>query len=422
MPTLHHLFGYIKNYGFRHKAIYALALMILFWSIFDGIISYIAPILIVQNGISKSEMGLLLASSSFAGAIFDFLLCRLFKNSFYRRIFIAMFALSFVYPLLLLEAKTLFVYLIAMALWGVFYDLRSVGTFDFIGRHSRKADHSSDFGLVQVFQSLGYLFAPILVGAVVGEVVDWKPAIMCWISLSISFFFFAMLLGLEKKHSVSANCESMYCEKPKNLSKEFKLWGRLGKLIFPVLLLTMFLYIVDAFFWTVGPLYAESNNAIKEYAGLFMAAYTLPPLLVGWFVGALTRRFGQKRTALIGLLSGSLVLSVIGALVNPYLIVIVVFVASMCFSVAWPAINGVYADYISEAEEIEKEIAGLEDFYMNIGFALGHIIAGFFADFFGNAGAFTALGLIGAMTALILFRITPRNIDIRKSVLKSSEI
>jgi MFS family permease len=97
-----------------------------------------------------------------------------------------MFAVCLVYPLILFSANSFVIYLIAMVLWGIYYDLKNIASFDYIGRYTEKREHADSFGLLSVFSSAGYLIAPLIVGLLVAESVDWKPAIMAWIFLVFS--------------------------------------------------------------------------------------------------------------------------------------------------------------------------------------------------------------------------------------------
>jgi len=386
--------------------------MILFWAVFDGIMTYVTPLVITEAGLSKTLMGIIVGTSSIAGALFDFLICRFFKNTYYRRIFFLMFAVCFIYPLILFTAKSFLLYMIAMALWGFYYDLKNFGNFDFVGKYTSKTEHSSSFGVIQVFSSIGYLLAPIICGAVIGEVVDWKPFIMGWVFLLISIMFFLILFFVSKREREEVpHTHDCSCKKT-NFFEEFSLWKKIGKSIFPILLLTLALNLVDAFFWTIGPLLAESIATIKQLAGLFMTAYSLPALLVGWIVGYFTIKYGKKMTAYVSFLIGSLLLSFLALFNNPILMILDIFLASIGISMAWPAINGVYADFISEKEKYEKEIEGLEDFYTNIGYIIGPIAAGFMADQLGNSLTFTCLGVFGVIVSLVLIKMTPRKLII----------
>ena len=412
--TLRHLIEYFKINKVSNKLVYILGIMLLFWAIFDGIISYITPIVIINNGISETLMGIIIGTSSVAGALFDFIACRIFKNHFYKRLFLLMFALCLVYPLILFKANSFVIYLIAMAIWGIYYDLKNIAIFNFVGRFTKRSEHSDSFGLLEVFLSIGYLIAPILIGFVIAESFDWKPFALAWIFIGISLIFYLVLISLDKNDlSQSKSAEN---KKQRNIWSEIRVWSDIGKLALPVLLLTMFLNIIDSFFWTIGPLFAESLSKVHQFAGFFMTAFTLPALIVGWYVGKFTRKFGKKNTAFTSLLIGSIFLLFILFISNPIWIIIDIFVASIFFSLAWPAVNGAYADYISETVKFENEITGLEDFYTNIGYIIGPILAGFIAERIGYSGAFFFLGTFGIVLSLLLLALTPKSITLNKNV------
>lgn len=413
MRDLRHLMLHVKTYGRSHQALYLLSLVILFWAVFDGITTYVTPLILTESGMSKTVMGLIIGSSSVFGAGFDFLMCKLFKNSHYRRVFLGMFAVSALYLAALANAKTIWIYLLAMVFWGVYYDLKNFGSFDFVARFTKTADHSSSFGVISVFTAGGYLLAPLLAGFLIGDTVGSGPFIAAGVFLVVAFVILLGLFGRESGYA-QEKLETQY--RYRGFIFEIKLWRRIDRALFPVLIMVMMLNIVDAFFWTIGPLLAESFASMHQFAGTFMAAYELPALLVGWFVGSVTGKFGKKRTAFLSLLTGSLVLMMLGYLTEPLLMIAAVFFASMLMTLAWPALRAAFADYINETGKYEKEIEGLEDLYTNLGYVIGPALAGFLADRLGNAKTFSVLGIMGVLTAIYLMKITPKKINVLKSL------
>ncbi len=393
----------------RRPAIFVLSCMVLFWTMFDSIIQYITPLVISEHGFSTTMVGLILGSSSIAGAIFDFFVCRCFTNTNFRRIFLAMFAICFVYPLILWGSKTIGAYLFAMVLWGIYFDLYGFGVFDFVSRYTKDTEHASSFGIVQIFRALGSMLAPLIVGFVIVAGVDWRAFTLGWFFLTVGLLFFIALL-LYVRNTPAIAGPALACRR-KNFLIEFKLWKKISKKIHPALLLTFFLFFIEAFFWTLAPLYGE-HMGLKGFGGLFLASYTLPALLLGWFVGSLTKKFGKKRTAFFGLLIGSMILTPLALLSNPWSVIALTFFSSLFISIALPSINGAYADYISEAPQVGGEIESVEDFSFNIGYVLGPICAGLFADLFNISIAFSILGVMGVVVALILLKITPKQINI----------
>src|SRR5262249_26009504 len=148
------------------------------------------------------------------------------------------------------------------------------------------------------------------------------------------------------------------------------------------LVVIFILNFADSFFWTIGPLYAESLH-LGSYAGLLLTAWSLPGLMLGWHAGKVAKRLGKERTAYLLLLTGSLFLVPLFSALDGATVIAVVFLASFFISFAWPAIQGAFAEYISDRTDLTKEIEGLEDFYTNLGYVFGPMLAGALADLFG---------------------------------------
>ena len=162
----------------KNRSLYFVSCMLFFWALNDGIVTYITPLIIAQRGFSETTLGIIIGSSSIAGAIFDFFLSRYLRNTHFRRVYFFMFMLSACMPLLLFKATTTIMFLIAMALWGFYYDLQNFGNFDFVGRKSAKEEHSSHFGVITLFKAIGYMLAPIITSLLIGSFIDTKPFIV----------------------------------------------------------------------------------------------------------------------------------------------------------------------------------------------------------------------------------------------------
>lgn len=407
----------VKNIG-KETPIFVFFLFVLFWTMFDVILMYIAPLLIESQGFSKSMIGFIIGTSSITGAFFDFLVCRFVKNTSFRKIFLIMFAICFIYPILLWSAKSLWFFLFVMAVWGIYFDLFGFGVFNFVGRYTKKIDHSRSFGTFQVFRALGGILAPLLIGFVIVKGIDWHSFALSWFFLIVSFIFFVIIVILMRKKQPIGGGNLVLFSKRKNFFVEINLWKKLGKTMAPVLFLTFYLFFIEAFFWTLAPLYSETAG-LEQFGGFFLVAYSLPVLIIGWFVGSLNKNFGKKRTAFLGLLIGSLILSFFALLSNPFVLIFLVFFSSLFISMALPSINATYADYISEASQVEEEIEGVEDFSFNIGYIFGPLCAGVLADIFSIPTAFSILGLFGVLLAILLLLFTPKSIKIK---IKPSEL
>jgi len=56
-----------------------------------------------------------------------------------------------------------------------------------------------------------------------------------------------------------------------------------------------------------------------------MTAYALPPLLVGWIVGIIARKFGNAHTAQGAIAVGSIFLIFVGLVSSPIFLTILIF-------------------------------------------------------------------------------------------------
>ncbi len=412
MPNLNHLYSHIKKYGSRHQSLYFLSIMLFFFAIFDGIISYITPLMLTEKGFSDTAMGVIIGSSSIFGAFFDFIFCRFFKNTTYRRVFMLMFIVCFFYPLILWKAKMTWLFVVAMAIWGVYYDLYNYGTFDFVGRHTKKEEHSSSFGVIQVFKSLGAIIAPLVAGFTIISAVTFGSIMLTWLFLGISILLFIALLiqtRNEKNYYHEGECCTI------NSSGKILVMFKISKIIFPALIVTMMLCVVEAFFWTIGPIYASELN-LGQWSGLLVMADAIPVVLFGWYVGNLTNKLGKKKTAYVTFLLGSLTLILFiyaGSSAMPA--VALTFIQACFLGLSMPAISSAYADYISENPELESEIEAAEDLSVNMGYVIGPMLAGVMADALGYHNSFGLLGIAGVIIALLLLKFAPKHISIRKS-------
>ncbi len=386
--------------------------MIFFWALFDSSFMYMAPLVITQSGYTNTFMGLILGSSSLFGALFDVLLSKYLKNTNYRRIYLVMILVCFLCPALLMQGQPIFVYITAMALWGLYYDLFNFGNLDYVSRSFPKEEHAQGFGILWIGRALGYTIAPLLVGSLVIYTIDFKPYILMWFFITGSALLFTLLLFRTKKHQY----EYIPSTENKILLKklpELLLWKKLGKLLFPVLILTTFFWVYEAFFWTLGPLMTAYFESAGILGGLFLTLYTLPMLVVGFLVGRATTRFGKKKTALLSLFLSSCILCGFFIFQNPFMILILVLFASSCVAFTMPSLSGAYADYVEEAPHYEKEIEALQDFATNIGYIIGPILAGLLSDLVGNLTSFSYLGIAGILIVLFVTFTSPKHITIK---------
>lgn len=409
MRVLEHVRGGTGDW----KILYIVSIMLFFWAICDSIMSFVAPLIIVEHGISATVMGIIIGSSSIAGAFLDFFLCRLLPNTNFRRVFAGTIIVSAFFPLFMWKGTTIWMFLMAMAAWGLYYDFYRIGTYDFVSRLSSKVDYSTYFGQIQVFIALGVLLAPFIAEFLIDGTVGASPIIAALIFLGFAGAMYVLLLRETRgvKHYTEVRPRPSV-----GLLRELRIWRKLEKKIFPVLLVSLTLSMMNAFYWTIGPLFANSLTGLGHFSGLFLASFLAPSLIVGWFIGRITARYEQKKTAVVALFTGSLILLTLGFVANEFLLVAINFIASIFITAAYPAIDGAYTNFIAEAKEIETEIETIEDSSVNLGWVIGPVLAGVISDMVGYQFTFVVLGALGTLIAIWVWRIMPRTLHVSRLI------
>ena len=392
------------TWGGKNRLIYTFGAMTLFFMLFEGMVSYILPITITGQGLSKTMLGIILAAAAVSGAFFDFAIYKIFKEAHYRRLFFAMFASSALYLFLVWIANSFLLFLAAMAIWGFFYDLKSFGTIDFVSRYSKKKEVAGNFGIIQTFQAIGYLLAPLIAGFLIVDYLGWQPFAAAATFLLIAAFFLALLFFEARKSREFLPQHERHFGK--GFLHELSGWRKTGAALLPVFLLGSFATIIDSFYMALGPLVAESLP-LEPFDGIFMFAYYLPPLLIGGLVGAIASRFGERNSALFGLLFGAAIISSFAFISSSFAIIAAVFLSACFTGLVIPLVQSSYAHAIRAAPKSKKEIQELGDFASNFGYIIGPIAAGILADSLGTLAAFSALGMMGVVFALLLFFLMP---------------
>jgi MFS family permease len=397
------------RYSVKARLFFA-GMMVFFFVIFDGILMYLTPIVITGAGISDSLMGLIVGSSSIAGMLFDFFLCRFLKKTNFRRIFLLMFILAISFPLFLFGGKTVFIYLMAMAAWGFYYDFFNIGTIDFVERTGIEPEQTEDFGILSSFQGSGYLLAPFL-GSLLLLFLHPGPQMLLALTFPIIISFIFYVIIVVHPSAERQDYQGVSRKSPLSFFKEMGFWKKIWGVLFSILLLTLLLNAVDAAIWTFGPIFSEYIGSAHGFSGgLFMTAYALPPILVGWIVGRIARKFGDTHTAEWVIAVGSVILIFVGLVASPVFLIALIFAVSVFFSIGWPAMSAVYSKYIEKNTNRRKEIETLQDLFTNFGDTGGPIMGGYMAQYLGFSHSFIALGILGAVVAMALFFITPRSI------------
>jgi len=87
-----------------------------------------------------------------------------------------------------------------------------------------------------------------------------------------------------------------------------------------------------------------------------------------------------------------------------------IFVTSFFWSLVWPILSAAYTERMSRTGGSRREIETVDDVFINLGDILGPVIIGYSAQLFGLRNSFAVDGAVGALMALLLFRLAPKDL------------
>jgi MFS family permease len=392
------------------------SLILFFIFLGDAVLSFWVPNLLQDSLKSPLAMGAVMSFSSLIGFGMDLIFPQMIQGITVKRLvtFGAGTSIAFSLVLLLsLKVPWLVIFLVAMAIWGIYYEFFGFAEQQFVADTVPLRLRSSGWALFGVFKNLAYFLGPLIAAWVIlrGE---WYPAMTAifFVVIGILAMFF-----LKKTHD--RPFEMDFAEV--NIWSELKHWVVLTEHVWPVIILSLILGLIDSTFWTTGTVLTEKFTRLNILGGFFLPLYQLPSLFVGLIMARMNVYEGKKRLATVFLLISGIFLGLLGFLNSIYLVLASVFIASTLLAVSFPLTNGVYSDIVARMGRERKHLIGLSNSTLSLAYIIGPILAGLIAKWVGEEKTFSVMGGITVVVAIFLLIVTPRKLRLPEKEIRSWE-
>ncbi len=359
-------------------------------------------------------LGIIFSLSSLVGLIFDFFAGDKFRTKNFRFFLYITLLASIVLPIVYMVFPSHVVTaVIGLALWGIYYETIGFTLFNYIKENTHKADYSKVWGILSANSSLAYLIGPAIAtfALTINIILSYE--------VSLAIFLLASVCGL----AFLFKCEKVKVEKPSivkpGIKAELKIWKILLKHIWPLWIFTVALVMTDAFFWTVGIVFAEQIKNTNALGAAFMSAYMFPHMVMGLLAGRISPKFGKKKTAFISGTLAGLFLILVSFSTSIYMMLFFVILAATFRAIAAPALFATYEEYITRLKGFGNDMIGLEQSSASIGYIFGPILSGYFASIMGRHGSFAAVGIFLASISIASYTVVPRKIRMPNKELES---
>lgn len=356
---------------------------------------------------SPMKMGLMMAFSSVIGFVMDLIFPQLLRTSGVHKLAGGAIVGSLIFLASMLSS-TWFSYglilLVGMAAWGVYYELDSFMTKQFVAGVAPKELRSAVWGVVGIVRNLAYFLGPLMGGMMLA----WGDRAVVLGAGGVLAFAYILFLFIKLPHSREVDSEIHGV----HVVEEVKHWMSLGRRVWPILILSVLAGIVDAMFWTTGTVLNDRLAEQSSIGGWFLSAYMLPSLFIGVIVAKWGIAEGKKKWAEVLMLLGGVILGLLAWVKSVEAIILVVIISSILMSLSWPLMDAIYTDLVVRSRRGRKHMIGLSSSTLSLAYVIGPILSGWLSGKFGEVETFAIIGWGVAAVSLILFWVTPRKLQL----------
>lgn len=390
------------------------SLTLFFIRLADAVISFWAPNQIQNSLGNPILMGAIVSFQSVVGLSADLIFPRLLKSIRVRQL---------VFWAILTSALTSFflttstfqpfiaIFVVTMALWGIYYELINFANFQFMGSTVPLHMRAGAWGFTGIFTGLAYFLGPFIAAQLLNRgIFLTQGTIIIFLTVSL------LILTLTKKmHDAPTQVDFSDLDP----WMEFKHWLTLSSHIWPVLVISLALGFIDSTFWTVGAVWTEKLTQINPWGVWFLPLYLLPFICLGiplssWKIYQGKKKMAEKFLALAGILLAGMAIS--GGVSWQ---LAVVCLSSCALAVTYPLLQGVYSDIISRMGTEKKDMIGLTSSVVNISYIIWPVFAGLIVSKVGERLTFSWLGMGVLTVAIILLFVTPKKLELPQSEIKT---
>ncbi len=391
----------IRNKTLLNNQLSSFLIILFFLFLIDAILSYWVPNFIQNIYHNSFYMGLIVSASSIVGLAFDMVFSEVLGGRTVSQVvgllgggiffFILFLSLSSFKP-------SLIFLLLAMASWGFYYDLFNFSSQQYVAETTLLPDRPLIWSVISFIRNLAYFIGPLIV---VKLLFNNNQAVL------LSVFITLILAGLKLKSSVFKRSKNTFRHRAVSFLAELNHWWVLLDHVWPLLIISLFLGLIDATYWTTGTIITNNLAQISTWGGLFLSLYILPFLLSGGFIYKFHIKTIHYHLVLSLLFLAGTFLASINFLPYLWWKLAIVFISSTLIAISQPLINTAYTNLLVRLGRHREHLIGLSDSMLNLAYIFGPIIAGGLAAWVGNINTFAIMGISLGLITIFLWLTIP---------------
>jgi MFS family permease len=392
------------------------SLVLFFVYLGDAMLSDWVPAYIQESVGKPWLMGLIISFSSMVGFVADLFLPQFLKKVSVEKMIVLAIGSSLIFCGLLLWSTYwpyVIIFLMAMAVWGVYYEFLGFGGQQFVSESIPSHFRSGAWAVLGAFRGLAYFVGPLFGSYLL--ISKGNVAVVTVSAFMVFVGYFFWILNKKKKVTVLDVTE----EKTINVFVEAKHWVYLLKFVWPIVVLSLSMGLLDSTFWTTGTVLSDNMASESSLGGLFLPLYELPMVIMGIVVARWGIYKGKKKLAEIFMLITGILLSGIYFTDSVALLLTISFFVGLTSSVCWPLRDAVYSDLVSRMGFEGKHMIGLSGSTISLAYIIGPIVSGSLATYFGEKETFVIVGSFLVIVSIFLLMITPKKLRLPREEIQA---
>ena len=362
----------------------------------DSIMSYSAPVA-MDRVLGATRMGLIMSTSSMVGMIVDFLFAKTFvhqKAAFFKKIILIFLPL---FPLSFLVVQNVLSFFFAMIVWGIYFEAIVFSNYHIIHECVPPQKHAWAWALLSTSRNLTLALGPLLAAYL--DRFDHRYSFIAalgFVAIGLSQFIIQQLFS-RRSRSLTADHAKV---EHRDIRQEVQIWKSYARVIWPLLIFMFLFTLIDATFFSIGPVFGVQLAEHSPLGELFISMYTIPALIFGITVDHVSRPLGKKRTAFVSGIVGGMGLLLMSQMERTSSILLATFLAAIGLAILYPAVVAVFEDYVARSNSTGNDLIGLTAIMVSMGYVISPMLNGFLAD---QIGLQTVFGLWGLL--LLIFSV-----------------
>lgn len=364
-------------------------------------------------------MGLIMALSSIAGLICDFVFPSLISRKNWKQLLVICVSIAFLFPLFTYYGEVFkFVgfFIIAAIIWGMFYEFLAFAQQNYIVNTDKARNFSKDWGLLALLLNVMAVVTPVL-GSSLLNLGGMTYALFVLVLLAIALIILLISTPVKTVHetpSVKSTSRELL-----KLIEEFKVWKVLSGSIWQALVAAFVLQCIFASYWVFGGLFGQALSGREGFDWIVMFLFAVPGLIASFILSKFTIKQHKKlRTHIYLIIGGFLLMTLILFEGYKFLVGFVIFSSSLMFALSYPLNNAVFSDLATRLGKEKNHLFGMVNATGSVAFIVVPVVLGIMSDKFGYYNSFAFIGGIAFLTGVVLLFTTPRKIHLPQKELE----